>query len=310
MLCLLLCTNGCYATATPSEPNNVFYTFTDSTGAEVTVPHKPQKCAVLFSSFAQMWVRTGGTLYVTVGETVERGFADEKTLLADGGAGKTVNEEILLTAECDFVIGSADIPAQVQAVSLLRRKGIPCALISVESFEEYLTVLRVFADINENETAFLSDGTLVQANIRALFEDLPKQTDPCRILFIRSGSSASSAKAKTAKHHFAAAMLDDLGAHNIADDVPLLTDSLSIEEVLLQDPDKIFISCMGDEDAAMEYMHTVLQSPAWQQLTAVQKGEVYVLPKDLFQYKPNHRWDEAYQYLSNLLYQNLSDHND
>ncbi|MPN53734.1 hypothetical protein SDC9_201400 [bioreactor metagenome] len=40
----------------------------------------------------------------------------------------------------------------------------------------------------------------------------------------------------------------------------------------------------------------------WQRLTAVRTGNYDYLPKDLFQFKPNARWDQAYAYLLKLLY--------
>ena len=59
---------------------------------------------------------------------------------------------------------------------------------------------------------------------------------------------------------------------------------------------------MGDETAAKAYMDSVLQEDAWAHLDAVQAGDYAYLPKDLFQFKPNSRWAEAYQYLFDLLY--------
>ncbi|MBQ6863160.1 MAG: ABC transporter substrate-binding protein [Clostridia bacterium] len=302
VLCVLCCLLLCAACAAPTESTadkNAYYTFTDSTGVAVTLHNKPQNCAVLFSSFAEIWTLAGGEIAVTVGETVERGFAEQGTLLADLGAGKSVDTEMLLTSQVDFVIASADIPAQVQVVSFLRKQGIACALFSVESFADYLTVLQVCTDILENPSAYETYGT----NVREQTEDLLAENtgEPQDILFIRSGSSASSAKAKTAQTHFAAAMLKELGTRNIAEEAGILTETLSAEEILLRDPDRIFICTMGDETAARSYMQTVLQTDAWQQLTAVAKGRVYFLPKDLFQYKPNHRWADAYAYLLHCL---------
>ena len=49
-------------------------------------------------------------------------------------------------------------------------------------------------------------------------------------------------------------------------------------------------------------MESLVSDPVWSTLTAVKEGRVYLLPKDLFQYKPNSRWDEAYGYLIELLY--------
>ena len=59
---------------------------------------------------------------------------------------------------------------------------------------------------------------------------------------------------------------------------------------------------MGDESAAKEYMSSLLESDEWSALTAVKRGNVHYLPKDMFQYKPNSRWDEAYHYLANILH--------
>ena len=46
-----------------------------------------------------------------------------------------------------------------------------------------------------------------------------------------------------------------------------------------------------------------LQSgPAWAGLTAVKEGRCFVLPKDLFHYKPCERWGESYHQLAEMLY--------
>ena len=81
-------------------------------------------------------------------------------------------------------------------------------------------------------------------------------------------------------------------------------EELSLEAIIAADPDFIFISVMGgDEEAALEAVDAALGSnPAWQSLTAVQSGHVYVLPKELFHYKPNSRWGESYAYLADLLF--------
>lgn len=96
--------------------------------------------------------------------------------------------------------------------------------------------------------------------------------------------------------------MKELGVYNIADNAAILLDGLSIEEILSEDPDFIFVSTMGDEEAARAYMDSVFESPAWQNLSAVKNHKYYYLPKDLFQYKPNARWYDAYQYLAELLY--------
>ena len=95
-----------------------------------------------------------------------------------------------------------------------------------------------------------------------------------------------------------------MGCSNIAENVPLLLEGLSMEEILKQQPDIIFFSLMGKQSAAEENVESLLKSEAWSALTAVKEGRVYILPKDLFHYKPCGRWAESYEYLSKLLGEN------
>lgn len=289
---------------TPAAPQDDFYSFTDGLGQNVILTQSPQKTAVLFSSFAELWQIAGGVVQITVGESVERGFCESEIPLVDGGAGKTIDNEALLRYAPDFVIGSADIPAHQKTAELLQKAGIPCALMKLETFDDYLAILKIFTEITGNPEAYQAKGLALQQQIDALLRQTQAQASP-KILFIRSGSKASSAKAKTAEQHFAAAMLEQLGAKNIADAAPLLMDGLSVEEILKQDPDYIFISTMGDEQAAISYMEQLLQSPAWQALSAVKQKNYHFLSKDLFQYKPNARWAESYQTLAEILYPEL-----
>lgn len=286
----------------PSENEaDLWYGFTDDKGTEIQLTYKPCRVAVLFSSLADVWLLAGGEITITVGESVERGFADETVILADSGAGKTINTEVLLGAEPDFVICSSDVEAQVKTAELLNKAGIPSACFRIESFEDYLRVLGIFTDITGNSEAYTQSGKAVEERIDSLLNSVEGKNGG-DILFIRSGSGASSAKAKTAEQHFAAAMLSDIGTYNIAESAPLLLEGLSIEAVLQEDPEFIFISTMGDDEAARAHMESVLQTPAWQAISAVKNGCVYYLPRELFQYKPNAKWDIAYEYLIGIVY--------
>ena len=297
LLCLLLLT-GC----APEKTNAEGYSFTDDTGELVTVPEKPETVAVLLSSLADLWITAGGTVDITVGESVGRGFVPETAILVDAGAGKTIDLESLIAAEPDFVLYSADISGQLECADALQNAGIPAAGFTVETFEDYLRVLKISTDILELPENYARYGLSVQAEIEEMTAKALAQKNQPDILFVRAGSSARFTKAKTAENHFVCGMLKDLGTRNIAEKAPVLLDGLSTEEILLSDPDFILFTTMGDEAAGQSYMQSLLQDPVWQTLTAVKEGRVYQLPKELFQYKPNARWDEAYAYLIELLY--------
>ena len=300
LLCTLLCAlllAGCAAPVPASEG----LTFTDDTGAEVTAPYAPHKVAVLTSSLADLWITAGGTVHITVGETLERGFLEE-AVLVDAGAGKTVDLERLIAEKPGLVLCSAELAGQLECAEALRSAGIPVAAFSVETFEDYLRVLKICTQILRTPENYETYGEAVCLEVETVVSSAQSVEEPVRILFVRAGSSARYTKAKTADQHFVCVMLRDLGTENIADKAPILLEGLSTEEVLLSDPDAILFTTMGDESAGVAYMESLLTDPVWSSLRAVREGNVHQLPKDLFQYKPNSRWAEAYAYLVDLLY--------
>ena len=295
---------GAFCACSPTQKNEsgkAYYTFNDSEGNTVTLDSKPQNVAVLLSSLADLWQIAGGEVSITVGESVQRGICSDSITLVDDSAGKTINSESLIAAQPDFVIGSADIDAQKEACELARQAGITSAVIKVESFEDYLGILKIFTDITGDSDSYKTNGTDRQERINKLVTAIKDRQSP-NILFIRAGSKYSSTKAKNTKDNFACQMLNELGCINIADSVPVLLDGLSVEYILQENPKYIFITTMGKESAAKEYIEELFKTPEWQKLDAVRNEKYTFLPKDLFHFKPNDDWDKAYEYLINILY--------
>ena len=61
---------------------------------------------------------------------------------------------------------------------------------------------------------------------------------------------------------------------------------------------------MGNEDAAMKNINSMLEEETWKSLTAVKENRVVILPKDLFHFKPNAKWADAYKYLIDIFAEN------
>lgn len=296
---LLIFISGAVETNKP-ESSGEYFTFTDSEGEIVELSHKPQKTAVLFSSLAECWIEAGGEVYVTVGESVERGLVKEETELVDKGAGKTVDTEKLISLEPDFVICSADIASHRDVASALKKAKIPVAMLRMDTFEDYLTILRTLTKITGKTENYEQFGENAKSEIEQIISGGKRENNP-KILFVRSGSSYSSAKAKKANDNFAAKILEDLGCVNIADKAEALLDNLSAEVILKENPQYIFVSVMGDYDNSKAYMQELIAKKEYASLDAVKNGRVYFLPKELFQYKPCGRWAESYRYISSIL---------
>ncbi len=263
-------------------------------------PDKPQRVAVLLSSFAQMWQEAGGTVDITVGEAIERGLVPENTPIVDSGAGKTVNVELLISLKPDLVICSADIAAQVEVEALLRETGTPTLLLHVETLTDYIAAMKQMTDITGDRAAY-ENAAAMGERVRALTKTTAPRFADTDILFVRAGSTASSTKAKSSQDHFAADMLRELGCTNLADETPLALDTLGMEAILAADPDFIFFSLMGDGTAAEANVKALLLTDTWQALSAVQNGRYTILDRSLFHFKPCQNWEKAYHALVEIL---------
>ena len=132
-------------------------------------------------------------------------------------------------------------------------------------------------------------GDVLRSAFSYLFDLEAKMNDIC-------------AQLESAGEDEMAEMLEELGAVNIADSAPELSDGLSLESILIENPEKLLFSTMGNEEKSRAYMDSQLESEAWQALDAVRAGDYVYLDKNLFQFKPNARWDEAYLFLAEYLY--------
>ncbi len=257
-----------------------------------------RRVAVLFSSLAEIWQTAGGEVGMTVGESVSRRIVPEGTPLADDGAGKSINLELLLTYEPDLVICSQDVPAQRALEPILKDAGIAVRYYRIETYRDYLDVLTDMTALTK-ESAALAEAVQMTGDIEALIED--SDAVGTRYLFLRAGSLPSSVKVKQSEEHFVCSILNDLGCQNLADGALLSSDALSMEAIIKKDPDHIFFSVMGSEEAAVENIEAMLRTEPWCSLRAVREGRTSILPKDLFHYKPNERFLEAYRALLNEL---------
>ncbi len=267
------------------------------------MPLSAVKTACLNSSLADLWQLAGGSVDITVEESVERGFASPEAILVDSASGRNINTELLVAAEPDLVIGSADTASHVRLSSFLDKAGIDMILVDMDSFDDFLSVFHTFTDITERSDFYEKYGEGQKTAIEEIIANAAGYESKPRVLFVRAGSAFSYVKAKRTDDHFAAKIIEDLGAVNIADEYGMLTDSLSLEAVLESNADKILVVPQGDEDASIAYITDLFSQPGWRDVRAIENGSVYFLPKELFHFKPNGRWAEAYEMMEEVLYE-------
>ncbi|MDF2685465.1 MAG: hypothetical protein K0S55_646 [Clostridia bacterium] len=277
--------------------------FVDALGNDVyvkTVKEGGVKRVVsLMGSFAEAWLLAGGELVGVTEDAISERSLELSENVKTVGSVKSPNIEEILALEPDFVILSADLEQNIKIAEALKNAGITAAYFKVEYFDDYLNMLKIFTDITGREDLYEINGSEVEKQIQAVLDKLKAAEKSPTALFLRAFSTGVKAKGED---NMTGVMLKDLGVTNIAALKSSLLEDLSMEVIIKEDPDYIFVTMMGDTTEQSEGLQSLFNNPAWKELKAVKNSDYYILPKELFHYKPNNRWGQAYEYLAEILY--------
>ena len=310
MVCALLCgvllttlsaCGGEEQDSTETKNPEEAVTFTDDLGREVTLA-KPRRVAALIGSFADVWCLAGGqgTLVAAADDSWTQFDLDLPETVENLGAVKEPNVEKLLAAEPDFVLGSTKTAADVELLDLLEQSGIGVAYFDISSFADYLRMLEVCTQLTGCPERYTQYGADVQTVVE---QAIARQEGSApHVLYVRA--TGSSCKVKNSQGTVLGEMLASLGCVNIADSETGLLETLSMETILAEDPEHIFVVLQGSDTTKAEQTleMSLLSNPAWNELTAVREGRYHVMDQRLYNVKPNARWGEAYEKLADILY--------
>ena len=259
----------------------------------------PQRVGIASGSLAECWILAGGEVCAVTRDAEERKLELPEGVI-DLGSLKEPSLEAILAADLDFLILMPSLKNHLAMAETLDKTGIPYAYFNVEDFEDYLKLLKLFTDITGRNDLYERNGASIQPRIDAALE-CGRLAEPAKILILRT----SSGKVKALDSSFmVGGMLAEFGCVNIADSNSGLLTELSLEAIVQENPEYIFISCMGDVAEGMALLEsTFAANPVWSKLQAVQNGRCFYLEKELFHHKPNARWGESYEKLAELLAQ-------
>lgn len=248
-------------------------------------------------SIGDLWFLSGGELAGMTEDGMDLEGISENTEVI--GTVTNPSLEAIAALSPDLVLLSGELPTHQKLAEELESRGITTKMISIDSFSDYDQIMKELTEMTGREDCYKKNVTDVGERIDRILEsasdkDLKKGT----YLALR----VSATKNKALKNdYFACEIFNAFGLENIAQDNSAF-DELNLEAILAADPDFIFVVEQGKSSEAQEsFAEAFSGKPVWQELAAVRNGCVYMLPKDYFQYKPNAKWDEAYQYVMELL---------
>jgi iron complex transport system substrate-binding protein len=278
-------------------------TYLDPKGNETTITKNPEKTVVLMNSILDMWYMAGGEAIGRVSGSTN--VPEAAMELTDLGKITSLNLEMLISLEADLIVISSTYSASEAVKKLADENGIECALIdsSVEPYKSFEKILYLFALVNGTEEKFMTDIEKIVEDCEVIIEkaNAVEEKPSAAILF----TSTKSIKLNS-DITLTGDMFKLMGGENIAMDAVekgAKYVDYSFEVMLQKDPDFILITTMGNEEACKaNFEENVATKDAWATLTAVKEGNVYYMPKDLFMYKPNARYAEAFEYLGKIIY--------
>ena len=312
LMAVLLCT-GCQQEVkepvlgqeiVEEQPETQGYTFTDALGREVTVEN-PKRVAALLGSYADIWYLAGGEVIASADDAWDDFDLPLPEDAVNLGMTKELSLEKLFEANPDFVLASSNTKGNVEWLETLEAAGITVAYFEVNDFSDYLNFLKICTDITGRSDLYEKNGLAIAEQIEEVIRcsegRIAQKGEAPTILSLRA--SSTFIRAKNSKDNVLGEMLASLGCVNIADHEESLLENLSIEQIILQDPDYIFFIQQGDnEEGTKENINSfIAENPAWSELTAVKEGRVYLLEKELYALKPNDRWAEALENLERIL---------
>lgn len=281
--------------------NTIGYTFTDDLGRTVTVGNI-ERTAALLGSFADMWLLAGGNLCASADDAWEDFNLPLSDDVVNLGSTHRPSKEGLLASNPTFVLASAKLSKHLDMQETLERMGIAVAYFDVGNFEDYMRVLEIMTNITGKIENYEKYGTRQKDKIQAVLERY-KNEERQTVLVMRA--SAANIRAKSSDDTILGGMLADFGCINIADTDNMLLDNLSVEAIILKNPDKIFFIETGDDTASIKAAteNMFSENPLWYELDAVRNGDVYYMDKTLYNLKPNSRFAEGYEKLGDILYE-------
>lgn len=298
LMCIsLIFLSGCDADKVKKDG----FTFTDDLGREVTV-NSPKRVATLLGSFSEVWMLSGGTICAAADDTWED--YDNLDIPKDAinlGNTENLSFESLIEANPDFVIASARRGQQVAWEEPLLKMGIPVAYFDVSDFNEYLNMLEICTKITGRDDLYLKNGKEVEKVIKRVIDEAELRDYKPKVLFLRA--SAGYIRAKNSKKTVLGEMLYNLGCINIADSEESLLENISLEIIIKENPEHIFIVQSGDNtEGTRNAVKKMFDSnPAWKSVSAYKNNNIHFMDKKLYNFKPNARWGEAYEKLEKLL---------
>jgi len=280
-----------------TEPSGESIQLTDSIGREVTLDRPVETVVAEQPSHAEILYALGEE-DALVGRGSYVDYPEEVSEVPDVGSGQDINYEAIIQLDPDVVfMGQMGDPDE--EFSQLEDAGITVMVVHAETLDEVYETIDLIGSVMGAEDA--ADN--VVADMQSTFEEYGAMADEQ----VTEGEEPSvyfeisplefglwTAGTETFMHEIA----EILNMDNVFADIQGFGE-VSEEQVLDRDPEYIITTSMETED--FDPVEEILNRPGWENITAVQNGNVFTANSDEFT-RPGPRLTDAVESLYNFIY--------
>jgi iron complex transport system substrate-binding protein len=281
------------STAEPtSAPTKAVITVEDGVGNVITFKSAPQRIVSLAPNHTEVLYALGLGDRV-VGVTEYCNYPPEATEKPKVGDFVNTDMELVVSLEPDLVL--ATTMHMAETVPALQDRGIVVFVLDPQSVDSVLDEIRTLGGITGQEA---EAGALVadmQARIDAVREKVAGAPRPK--VFWELGPELFTVGPGT--------FVDDLiglaGGENAAADADTPWPQLSVEAIILKDPDVIVLA---DHNYG-QTVEMVKERPGWEDIAAVKEGNIIEIANDDIVSRPGPRLVGGLEFLARALHPNL-----
>jgi len=280
--------------------------FKDATGKKVKLSKLPERVIILNSSNMELFYAAGGEPMAYAESRTMPAYIRQKVKgLPSVGKVNNPNVETIASLSPDLVIGM-NFPFHLSIRYSIEAAGIKTAMFSANNLKETEEILKIYGKITGKSEVAETAWRDIDSKLKYVAEAL-KGVDKKKVLVLY-GSTESFNMALPSST--IGQMVELAGGINIAaghksKGLGMMNRGfapVSLEHVLMKDPDIVFIITHGDE-VSPSADRSLIKHPAWKALRAVQNDKVIKLPFDTYGINPTVRTGDAVKELYSIMYE-------
>jgi iron complex transport system substrate-binding protein len=281
--------------APTDEPVLEPITIVDDLDRTVTLESPAQRIVALAPSLTESLFAIGAGDQVVARDEFSNYPPKVVDLPAVGGVFSDFNYEAIVDLEPDLVLASGlNTAEQVQSMEDL---GLTVFLVEdPTTLEEMYTSLEVLAELTGHQEGASELVVDLKARVSAV-EEVIATVEARPLVFYELDSTDPSAPYTAGSGTFINTLIEMAGGENLAADLEGQYPQISIEELLVRDPNIILLG-----DAAYGATpEAVAERPGWDALSAIQNGQIYPVNDDPVS-RPGPRLVDGLEELAELIH--------